>query len=122
MKRLDDYEIAQSYIGKSVNFDKLLTAFTENGDGGEEYVAYLDQFNNHQCSLFKLTPTLSDRWGYYGIQFSVFLDIKDNKVYSCEIEKYRESEGFGRPQTYVLTLTQQEIRIFKRIMDYITNG
>lgn len=121
MKKLDNYEIAQSYTGKTINTENMLKVFTENGDDGEEYVAYLDQFDKDQCSLFKITPTLSDRWGYYGIQFSIFLDIEDNKVCSCEIEKYQETGGYhDRPQTYVLTPTQQELRIFRRIMDYIT--
>lgn len=121
MKRLDDYEIAQSYIGKTINTENMLKVFDENGD--DEYVAYLDQFDNDQCSLFKITPTLSDRWEYYGILFSIFLDVEDNKVYSCEIEKYQETGGYhDRPQTNVLTPTQQELRIFRRIMDYITKG
>lgn len=122
MKKLDECEVAQLYKNKTINFEKLLEIFTENGDDGEEYVAYLDQFDNHKCSLFKITSTLSDRWGYYGILFSILLNVEDNKVYSCELEKYRETGGYhGRPQTHVLTPTQQELRIFRRIMDYVTN-
>ena len=121
MNKLDDYEIAQSYIGKTINTENMLKFFTGIGDDGKEYRVYCSEFDKDKCSLFNITHTLNEYWGYYGIQFSVFLEVKNKTVCSCGVDKYRETGGYhGRPSTHVLTLTQQEIRIFRRIMDYIT--
>lgn len=120
IKKLDSHEVAQCYEGKPIDFEKLLKVFTENGDDGEEYIAYCIEFDEDQCSLFNITPTIYDYWEFYGIEFSIYLDIKNETVFNCEISKFRETGGYhGRPQTHVLTPTQQEIRIFRRIMDYI---
>ena len=120
MKRLDDYEIAQSYIGKTINTENMLKVFTKNGDDGEEYIAYCIEFDEEQCSLFNITSILYEYWEFYGIDFSIYLDIKNKTVFNCEVSKYRETGGYhGRPQTHVLTPSQQELRIFRRIMDYI---
>ena len=121
MKKLNEQEIVQSYIGKTINFDRMLKVFEENGNDGKEYVAYLDQFDEDQCSLFNITDILYERWEFYGIQFSIFLDVENKTVCNCVVDKYRETGGYhGRPQTHVLTPSQQELRIFRRIMDYIT--
>ena len=121
MKKLNDYEIAQSFIGKTINTENMLKVFTENGDDGEEYITYCNDFDNECNSLFNITPTLTEYWGYYGIQFSISIDVKNKMVYRCEMDKYKETGGYhGRPQTHVLIPSQQEIRLFRRIMNYIT--
>ena len=128
MKKLDEYDIAQSYVGKKVNEAHLQNTFRENGGGGE-YIAYCNNCDEEECDLFGITDILLDKWDYDGIDFRVYVLVKDGRIADNDsfyqrrnkILKYKETYGgHGRPSGYELTPTQQEIRIFRRIMDYVT--
>lgn len=111
--------IAQSYIGKSYDIKKLLTVSYQNGDN--RYIADCHNYKKELLDLFGITSTLLDNWGYSSIELSIFINIKDNKIVSCGMDKCRNTCcGHGRPSVKVLKPTQQEIRIFRRIMDYVT--
>lgn len=123
MKKLNEREIAQGYDGKSINTERVLKLFHDNGNhnGHDVYIAYCEHFDKEKCDLFNITPTLSDYWGYYGIEFWIYLYVDNEKVYDCKITKDKSTGGYhGRPSVHVLSPTQQEIRVFRRIMDYIT--
>ena len=126
MNKLNQFEIAQSYIGKTVNIERLLTVSYQNGKSYPEcYPRYISDCYNYDkklLDLFNITPLLLENWGYYGIQFSIYLYVENENVYKCKIFKYKETYGgyHDRPQTHVLTPTQQELRIFRRIINYIT--
>ena len=126
MNKLNEYEIAQSYIGKTVNIERLLTVSYQNGksypEGYPRYIADCYNYDKKLLNLFNITPLLLENWGYYGIQFSIYLYVENEKVCECKIFKYKETYGgyHGRPSGYELTSSQQELRIFRRIMDYIT--
>ena len=116
MERLDKYKVAQSYIGMSVDMEKFEEVFTENG---YSYIAYCRGF----YGKFGITNALYDRWLYKGIDFRVNATLEDGKITKCSIFKYEDSSGgcCGRPQGGEASPTQQEIRIFKRIMEYVTH-
>lgn len=123
MKKLNEQEIAESYEGKSINTERLLELFHDNGShmGHDAYISYCEQFDEEKCILFNVTPTLSSIWGYYGIEFRIYLNVENNKVYNCTMSKFKYTGGHhGRPSGHALSPTQQEIRLFRRIMDYIT--
>ena len=117
MEKLNECDIAQNYIGKSVDNERFLEVFTENGN---HYIAYCGKF----YGKFGITPALYDRWMYGGIDFRVNLSLENGLITKCYIFKYKDTSGggFGRPQGCEASPTQQEIRIFKRIMDYIVQG
>jgi hypothetical protein len=123
MGKLNECEIAQAYEGKSINTERLLKLFDENGkhNGNDNYIARCERFDSEELALFNITPALTEYWGYYGIEFWIYLNIDNNKVYNCALSKFRYTGGYhGRPSGHGLTPTQQEFRIFRRIMDYIT--
>ena len=130
MKKLIEYEIAENYINKPVNTEKLLKTFTDNGGkhqdyktGKEyyEYIAYCNNFDEEEWEIVRLTDALFDKWDYEGIDFRVYLHIENDKITECTISKFKYTGGYhGRPSVHVLSPTQQEIRIFRRLMDYIT--
>ena len=123
MKKLNECEIALSYKEKSINTEKLLKLFHANGkhNGHDEHIAYCEHFGKDEYALFNITHPLTEYWGYYGIKFHIYLHIENNRVTSCAISKFKYTGGYhGRPSTHVLSPTQQELRIFRRIMDYIT--
>lgn len=119
MNKLDVLSIARSYIGKSFDIEKLSKVAYKNGDN--RYIADCHNYKEELLDLFGITSTLLERWGFYGIEFSIFINIKGNEIESCGMDKCKYScSGHGRPSVKVLKPTQQEIRIFRRIMDYIT--
>lgn len=119
MKKLDELEIARSYIGKPYDIEKLSKVSYKNGDN--RYIADCHNYKEELLYLFGITSTLLERWGFYGIEFSVFINIKGNEIESCGMDKCKYScSGHGRPKVKVLHPTQQELRVFKRVMEYIT--
>ena len=123
MKKLNECEIAQGYDNKSINTERISKLFHNNGNhnGHDVYIACCEHFDKEECALFNITPTLKDYWGYYGIEFGISLYVYNEKVYGCTISKVKYTGGYhGRPSVHVLYPTQQEIRVFRRIMDYIT--
>ena len=135
MKKLDDYEIAQSYIGKTVNIEKLNQCFQyidtgksdfiqiEEKRGYKEYHAFCnDYYEEEEWEIFKLTDALYEHWEESGIDFKVIIHVKNEKVITCKIYKHKDDLGgcWGRCISEDLIPSQQEIRIFRRIMDYIT--
>lgn len=118
MKKLDDIEIAELYIGKQYSTEKLLEVAYPNREN--EYLACNADFSKEQMDLFGITPLLHEKWGYYGVDFTVFIHVDNDTIKDCYIYKARESFRCGRSRTTCLEPTQQEIRIFRRIMDYVT--
>lgn len=124
MKKLNECEIAETYVGKTIKQSELEKICFRNGNFGDEteYIAYCCDFDKETLELFKITPILYEAWQYQGMEFSVYIYILDGIVNRCEIFKERQdySSFCGRYSGGQLLPSQQEIRIFRRIMDYIT--
>lgn len=119
MKKLDELEIAQAYIGKPCDREKLSKVSYKNGDN--RYITDCHNYKEELLDLFGLTSTLLEKWGFYGTEVSVFINIKGNEIENCGIDKCKYScGGHGRSTVKALKPTQQELRIFKRIMEYIS--
>ena len=126
MSNLIDTEIAELYNGKNFNKSRILNVGYENGDDQfiVDCVDFGENCNDKQyfMNLFRITPKLIEYWNRYGIRFEVYVDIDDDVITDSFIFKYKDTwTGFGRPEGEELIPSQQEIRIFRRIMDYITN-
>ena len=91
MKKLNEYDIVQSYINKPFDIEKLLTISYKNGDNGNRYISDCYNFKKDLLDLFKITPTLLERWGYYGIEFSIYIFSEDGKISNCYISKYKNT-------------------------------
>ena len=138
MKKLNEREVAKCYVGKTVDSEKLLPMFHNNGENRAydiytykpiegyftNHIAYCSCFDKETRDQFGITPLLHERWGYAGIDFNVYIYVANGEIKACKIFKYKECSGgyHGRPSGYELTPSQQEIRIFRRIMDYITQS
>ena len=119
MKKLDEREIAQSYAGKPYDTEKLLDVPFENGDN--RYIAYCHNFKKELLDLFGITPTILEKWESCDVELSVFINTDGTEIKNCGLDKCKYScPGHGRPRVKVLKPTQQEIRIFRRIMNFVT--
>lgn len=128
-------ELAQTYEGKPLNTQRFAALFRSNGKGPvyaepgnysdfemyDEYIAYCPSFDKATRDLFGITPRLYEYWEYYGIDFRVYVHHRANIIKQCSVFKYKETYGgHGRSCGHKLKPTQQELRIFRRIMDYVT--
>lgn len=136
MAKLDERELTRSYLGRTCCAENLSKAFSANGTHNVDiyedgkfrripecamYIADCYNYTEELQNTFGITPVLLERWGYYGIEFSVYIYIKDGTICNCKVSKYKNTYcgGHGKPSGYELLPTQQELRIFKRVMDYV---
>lgn len=115
--KLDEREIAKSYIGNPYSCEKLNKIAYPNGCDKSQYICSNADFKTEHFELFGVTPRLNETWQYYGTDFSVYIDLKEGTIKDCRIYKARVTWS-GR--CCPCKATQQEIRVFRRIMDYIT--
>ena len=136
MAKLDERELTRSYLGRACCTENLSKVFSGNGTHTVDiiedvkirrisdcamYIADCFNYTEELRNTFGITPILFERWGYYGIEFSINIYLKDGRIEKCSPFKYKNTYcgGHGRPSGYELIPTQQELRIFKRVMDYV---
>ena len=114
--KLDEREIARSYIGKPYSAEKLQEIAYPNGCNKSQYMCCNADFKEEHFKLFGVTPRLNEIWQDYGTDFTVYIDIENGVIKDCRLYKARVTWcGRCNPNKP----TPQEIRIFKRIMDYV---
>lgn len=128
MAKLAEHEVFAAVVGERVNDDRLeqLGASVGAGTGNyEDCTHYLltqpEQWSDPLMRLFRITPALTSGWLSRGIAFAVQLYLKDGCIAGGRIIKYKEtcSECGLRPSGYEISPTQQELRIAKRILEYL---
>lgn len=131
MARIDEHEIFAQYIGEKVNTRKLEAIARNNGDGCGDYadskeyiIAHVDYYDVKEYQeAFGLTPVLRERWDCRGIDFSVYLYVRDDIIIGGRVFKYIDTSTSShyRPTGYETDATQQELRVVARILAYITS-
>ncbi len=99
MARIDEHEVFAQFIGVKVDQRKLETIARSNGAGygscadSKEYItAHVDYYDVKEfLKRFGLTSTLTERWDYKGIDFSVYLYIRDEIITGGHAFKYIET-------------------------------
>lgn len=114
----NDIEISINYIGRSFNIEKLKEIFDYNGLHGDyhEYISTCSKFNIEIQRKFDIEPHTCKKWIDEGVSFNIYIHIFKDKIKNCYISKCHNSSY----HSYVLEPSKQEIMIFKRIMEYIT--
>ena len=121
MSILTEKEIVCPFIGKSVNPEAFANVAYKNGS---EYMIcnadYIDEPN--YCELFGITDRIKWMWKYSGVDLTIYLTIENRVITKAHLYKAKEGcSGHGRSTSCVLTVSQQELRIVRRILQYITN-
>lgn len=115
MATLTEKEIFSQFIGKSVNEDFYIM-FTQSPRG---YVLHIPA--RITDDMFGITDLLRDYWSYSGIDLDLVLSVEQEVIVSGFLDKMRYSAaGHGRPSVRVMKPTQQELRVARRILQYIT--
>lgn len=125
MNKLNEREIAQIYIGKKYNKERLasLCGYDDiQSDDSDFFPVHCEEFENEECEKFGITEVLFDNWDCNCITFHVEIYTDGKIISDGKIYKYKYTYlGHGRPRGYEVLPTQQEIRVFRRIMDYLTS-
>ena len=123
MESLKELEIAKSYEGKAFIPEKLRKIAI--GSGNTRAVVFSRRITKSQGALIGITDEIFNKWWDDGIAFSVYIDLIEpaNIIEACGVNKLKEAYGSdGSFQPIKLSPTQQDLEIFKNVIDYITNG
>ena len=131
MSKLLESEAFAAVLNCTVNPERLEEIGRSNGTGYGSYedcaeyiICHVDYYDKNEfIELFRLTDAIRERWDYYGIDFSIYIYLRDGKIVGGHIFKYKET-SWGchfRPTGYEMEPTQQEIRITRRILKYLTS-
>lgn len=117
MEILNVTEIAKSYEGKPCNAERFAELFNK-----------ANAFHCGQCDpktklKFDITPALYIGWQQRGIDFRIHVSVLNGVITHCVIIKYKENYGglYVRTPVRELKPTQQELKLFKKVMEYITS-
>lgn len=124
MVNLSEMDIIVPVIGKNVDLKKLgfyakRTTNASNGSFATIYVCDMRDDKNLR-ELFGITDKLKDAWDRQGTNITVYMKFEGDSVCVCGIRKFSDGEGARPSGCSSLTCTQQELRIVRRILSYIT--
>ena len=129
MARIDEQKMIAEFVGNKIKRENFYHLSSPNGYGfGDyadcnEYIVYHDEYydDSDLAEIFKITPTLAEKWEYDGVDFRLYLYIRNEILVGGYLFKYKDTtcSSHFRPTGCELTPTQQEIRIAKRILEYI---
>ena len=128
MAKLVEHEVFAVVVGERANDGRLEQLGVSVGAGTGNYkdcTHYLltkpEQWDDPLTQLFRITPALTSGWQNRGVAFGVQLYINAGCIAGGSIIKYKEtcSDCGLRPSGYEMAPTQQELRIAKRILEYL---
>ena len=128
MKRVEEHEAFAAVVGMPINLERLCEIAIHNGNGVGEYadceeyvVEELAVIDKEQMHRFRITDALLKRWERGGILFCIYLFIRNGVLIGGHIFKYKLSlEGHCCDAGYETSPIQQEIRLVKRILAYLS--
>lgn len=120
MKELNEAEIAKAYIGKPYNIDHLRKVAMGTQSGA---VVFSRRITRSQGALIGITDEIYERWwdadAY--VKICIELDEETQTIKECIFDKSTViGEKNGLPQFGRLTPTEEDLRIFLNVMEYVT--
>lgn len=116
MSKLNENDIAQAYIGNPYNEQRYSEIFNKG-------IYFFPAHCNIQTEMkFNITFAMTWGWKEKNIDFRIAVGVKDGAISCCYIDKRKDNYCglYVRNSCSSLKPTQQELRLFKRIMDYVT--
>lgn len=120
MAKLTKQDVLSPFIGNTLN--ERYASLTWHEFEGDFILYNYDWMDNPDLrKCFGLTDKLHEDWLYRGIDYAIHLSVDDGKIHCCFVEKIRMGHcGHFKPNVHILTPTTQELRIARRILEYIT--
>ena len=121
MNKLTEQDLIRPFIGKAVNPEIFSRVAYKNGS--EYMICNADYIDDPQYyEQFGITDRLKWMWKYSGVDLTIYLTIEAGIITKAHLYKAKDGcGGHGRSTSCVLTVSQQELRVVRRILEYITN-
>jgi len=128
MKRVEEHQVFAAVVGMPLNLEKLSKIAIYNGKGFGEYadceefiIGDLAVLEEKLIKRFRITDALIEKWECGGIQFRVYLFVRNGILIGGHVFKYKVSSGDRCCDAgYETSPTQQEIRLVSRILGYLS--
>lgn len=116
MEKIHEKDIAQAFIGKPYNLERYSEIFNKAN------IFYCGHCDVRVKMKFGITPALYIGWEQRGIDLKIHVSVSDGTISHCSIIKYKDNYRgiYTRTPAQELKPTQQELRVFKRVMEYVT--
>lgn len=122
MEYLKESKIAKQYEGKAFIPEKLQKVAI--GSGNTRAVVSNIRLSQVQGALIGITDEIYNQWWDDDIFFGVFIDLDeatDSIIEHCCIQKNKRILNKDGEMSFVdIATTQQEVEIFRNVMDFIT--
>lgn len=127
MKKLDELKSFATYLGDTVNEERLSNVSFEPEEADEPYPGCLKYtiVSTRLCSAdmqqLRIIKPLADYWDNQNIHLCIYLFIENKKLIGGQIHKYKTVDyEDGDSNSYELEPTLQEIKVVRRLLDYLT--
>ena len=127
MYDIQEHAVFAGAAGLSLNEERLerIATFVGMGDGNytdccEYHITHPENFSEDLLRLFRITPTLVQRWRSAGITFQICLFTREGKLTGGRIIRRKTLPGDLFSVSYLTDPTRQEIRIAGRILRYLS--
>ena len=123
MEPITESSILAPFVGKKVDPERLASCARKNRAeaNSDEYIIYSAGYLYDPAlrERFGVTNKLKDLWERRGTEYNIYLYISGGILLRSKILKYTESGG-ARPSMAEPKPTQQELRIARRILEFVT--
>lgn len=122
MATLTETSITSAFIGKIVNADNLKKCTWDSFLENKKYTVYSSGFlyDKFLMERFGATQKLKETWERRGTEFTVSVDVFEGKISAARIGKDNTGDGARPSGGGPLTCSQQDLRIARRILEFIT--
>ena len=120
MNELNEAEIANAYVGKPYNTDRIRKIAMGTQSGA---VVFSRRITRSQGALIGITDEIFERWWDADVYVKVLIELDEESqiIKECVFDKYTSTDiGNGKFQFSSLTPTEEDLRIFLNVMEYIT--
>lgn len=127
MKKIDEIKSFASYLGDAIDEDRLMNVSGECETANEPYEGSL-RYTIHSSRLcsgdmqqLRIIKPLVDYWNTQNIHLCIYLFTENKKLIGGQIHKYKTVDyEDGDSNSYELEPTLQEIKVVRRLLDYLT--
>ena len=127
MSFIDEQTVWASAVGLSLDSGRLASIAICAGTGCGNYadcseylIEDIDTWNTVLKNKLRITPAMIQKWAAKSISFHLVLYTNEGKLIGGHIYKFRHTSGSTvSPCGYLISPTQQEIRMTSRILEYL---
>lgn len=113
-----------------INFEDIKSSFlgttiikaTPGRRSDSNHTVIITDFQYYPALMeqFGVTPKLKEAWERTGTEIYMTITLDSDTITRIIANKFRESGACARPNTRDLKLTDQELRIVRRVLEHLT--